>query len=185
MNRHATPPSAVPSVAPPSKTRRKLEMQALQDLGASLVTLDPKRLATLALPERLVDAIALARSVTQHEARRRQMQYIGRLMRDVDAEPIRAALAAWAQGAQRERAQFAHVERWRDRVLHDADGAQAFVAAYPAARLAALTALADEARAERARQGPPHKARALFRELKRIVEAAEAPLSISSPEQPS
>jgi ribosome-associated protein len=160
-------------------------MQALQDLGASLVALDAKRLATLGLPERLVDALALARSVTQHEAKRRQMQYIGRLMRDVDAEPIRAALAAWAQGAQRERAQFSLVERWRDRVLHEADGAQAFVAAYPAARLDALNALAGEARIERARGAPPHKARALFRELKRIVEAVAEPVSTPSPEQPS
>ena len=160
-------------------------MQALQDLGASLVALDPKRLGKLGLPERLADAIALARSVTRHEAKRRQMQYIGRLMRDVDAEPIRAALAAWAQGAQHERAQFALVERWRDRVLHEADGAQAFVATYPVAGLDALTALAGEARAESARGAPPHKARALFRELKRIVEAAAEPLSTRSPEQPS
>jgi len=82
----------------PSKTQRKHEMHALQALGVDLVALDPARLASLALPEPLVDAIATARTLARHEARRRQMQYIGRLMRDVDPEPIRAALAAWKTG---------------------------------------------------------------------------------------
>ena len=167
---HSEPPSA--AAPPPSKTQRKHEMQALQALGAELAALDEKRLATLGLPERLADAIALVRTITRHEARRRQMPYIGRLMRDVDAEPLRAALAAWAHGSQRERARFALLERWRDRVLHEPAGVQAFVAAYPAASLDMLTALAAEARAERARHASPHKARALFRELKRVVDAA-------------
>jgi ribosome-associated protein len=156
--------------APPSKTRRKHDMHALQELGVALVDLDAKRLATLDLPEALVDAIALARKVTQHEARRRQMQYIGRLMRDVDAAPIRDALAAWAEGPQRERARFVALERWRDRVLDEPDGLQAFVAEHPGAPREALAALVADARTERARGAPPRKARALFRELKRILD---------------
>ena len=76
----------------PSKTRRKHDMHALQDLGLALAELDPGRLATLGLPERLVDAIALLRKITKHEARRRQVQYIGRLMRDIDPAPLREAL---------------------------------------------------------------------------------------------
>src|SRR5438105_8186511 len=79
----------------PSKTRRKAEMHALQDLGEALVALSPARLARLSLPERLADAVVEARSITKWEARRRQMQFIGRLMRNVDAEPIRAHLAQW------------------------------------------------------------------------------------------
>ena len=154
----------------PSKTRRKLEMHELQDLGVALVALDAKRLATLDLPEQLVDAIALARSVRQHEARRRQMQYIGRLMRDVDPAPIRAALTGWAEGPRRERERFALLERWRDRVLDEADGLQAFVDAYPSTPRAALEALVADVRAERARGAAPAKSRALFRALKRIVE---------------
>ncbi|HJU22336.1 MAG TPA: ribosome biogenesis factor YjgA [Casimicrobiaceae bacterium] len=78
-----------------SKTRRKRAMHELQDLGVALVELDPARLATLDLPENLIDAIALARTLRKHEARRRQFQYIGRLMRDVDPAPIRAALDQW------------------------------------------------------------------------------------------
>ncbi|HEX6137630.1 MAG TPA: ribosome biogenesis factor YjgA [Casimicrobiaceae bacterium] len=154
----------------PSKTRRKNDMHALQELGVALVALDPKRLATLDLPERLADAIALARGVRQHEARRRQLQFIGRLMRDVDPAPLREALAAWAEGPRRERARFAMLERWRDRMLDDPDGLQAFLEAHPAAPREALADLVDSARAERARGAPPRKSRALFRELKQILE---------------
>lgn len=166
----APPDDDPPSV--PSKTQRKHEMQALQDLGIALVGLDAKRLATLDLPERLVDAIVLARSITRHEARRRQMQFIGRLMRDVDAGPLRNALSTWAQGPQREREQFARIEHWRDRMLEEAEGTQAFVAAYPASDADALSRLVAEVRAERARGAPPRKSRTLFRELKRIVDQA-------------
>jgi ribosomal 50S subunit-associated protein YjgA (DUF615 family) len=80
----------------PSKTRRKAEMHALQDLGEAMVRLSPDRLAALALPERLFDAIRDARNITRWEARRRQMQFIGRLMRDVDPLPIQARLEEWA-----------------------------------------------------------------------------------------
>ncbi|MGH8802709.1 MAG: ribosome biogenesis factor YjgA [Casimicrobiaceae bacterium] len=85
-------------IEPLSKTRRKHAMHALQELGRELVELDPSRVAALELPEPLADAIALARRLTRHEAKRRQMQYIGRLMRDVDAQPIRDALARGSRG---------------------------------------------------------------------------------------
>jgi ribosome-associated protein len=172
MNRSDAPPPTDASDLAPSKTKRKQAMHALQDLGIQLVALDAKRLATLDLPEKLLDAIALARSATRHEAKRRQLQYIGRLMRDIDPAPLREALAAWAQGGQRERAHFALLEHWRDRVLSEPDGVQAFAAAYPAASPDTLMDLAADARAERARGAAPHKGRALFRELKRIVDAA-------------
>ena len=76
-------------------------MHALQRLGEELVAIDPARVAELALPESLADAIERARGITQHEARRRQLQFIGRLMRDVDPEPIRAALARFRAGRPR------------------------------------------------------------------------------------
>ena len=85
----------------PSKTQRKEMMHALQDLGRELVELEPSRVATLGLPEQLSEAIALARKLTRHEAKRRQMQYIGRLMRDVDPQPLIDALARWSGGARR------------------------------------------------------------------------------------
>jgi ribosome-associated protein len=89
-----------PADVPPSKTRRKHTMHALQGLGEALVALDPRRLSALELPEQLTDAILQARGIRAHEGRRRQMQYIGKLMRGVDPVPIQEALERWARGPQ-------------------------------------------------------------------------------------
>src|SRR6476661_3794044 len=104
-----------------SKTRRKTEMHDLQSLGETLVRLSAARLSELGLPERLLDAIEQARAITKHEARRRQMQYIGRLMRDVDPDPIRSRLAQWGDAPAAEKARLAAVERWRERLLAEPD----------------------------------------------------------------
>jgi ribosome-associated protein len=166
MSRPDEPRDAEGPAPAPSKTRRKRAMEALQSLGEQLVALDAGRLATLDLPERLADAIALARTVTRHEARRRQMQYIGRLMRDVDPVPIEAALNRFAEGPAQDKARFAALERWRTRLLDEPAALDAFVAAHPRAERAALADLVARARAERGGSGPPHHQRALFRMLK-------------------
>jgi ribosome-associated protein len=89
-----TPLRAVSVAERPSKTRRKAQMVALQDLGAALARVDPGRLRGLDLPERLTEAIADAGRMTQRGARRRQLQLIGRLMREVDPTTIHA-LETW------------------------------------------------------------------------------------------
>ncbi|MBP6369021.1 MAG: DUF615 domain-containing protein [Burkholderiales bacterium] len=155
--------------ARPSKTRLKHEMEALQELGETLVSLDAARLRSLELPERLVDAVVLARSITKHEARRRQMQYLGRLMRDVDPVPIRAALERWETVPREEKARFAALEGWRDRILADAAALDAFVAEHPDADRASLARLADAARNERSRGEPPRAFRELFRAMRRAT----------------
>lgn len=159
----------------PSKTRRKHEMHALQDLGEALIALDPQRIAALDLPERLVDAIAQARSIRAHEGRRRQIQFIGKLMRTVDPEPIRAAIDLWTSGSDSERELFARLERWRERVLADDTGLDALLEEHPAADRVALAALIREARTERGRGGPPHRYRELFRVLKTVLTTKPAP----------
>jgi ribosome-associated protein len=166
MPRPHPSPDVLPDAAPVSKTRRKRDMEALLALGERLVALDAARLASLDLPERLTDAVALARRTTRHEARRRQMQYIGRLMRDIDSAPLEAAFARWSEGPAQERAQFAALERWRTRLMDDDAALDAFVAAHPQVDRAALARLVAEAREERQCGGPPHHQRALFRALK-------------------
>ena len=79
----------------PSKSQRKREMHDLQALGAELVELNDEQLSSMHLPERLMDAVLDARRMSKHEARRRQLQFIGKIMRTVDAGPIREQLAAW------------------------------------------------------------------------------------------
>jgi ribosome-associated protein len=77
----------------PSKSQRKREMHQLQELGAQLALLSPERLARLPISERLQDALEALRPIRSREARRRQLQYVGRVMRREDEEAIAAALA--------------------------------------------------------------------------------------------
>ncbi len=148
-------------------------MQALQDLGEALVLLDPRRLDELAaeveLPERLVEALREARSITAWGGRKRQMQFIGKLMRDVDPAPIRRRLDLWSQGQAMEAAQQHAIERWRERLLTEPDALDALAAVYPALDRARLRALTARARDERDRAAPPHAYRELFRELKTLA----------------
>ncbi|MFO1429523.1 MAG: ribosome biogenesis factor YjgA [Candidatus Competibacteraceae bacterium] len=82
----------------PSKTQRKREALALQKLGETLVTLKPTQLAQIPMPDELREAVLAAQSMPQRGAHKRQLQYIGRLMREIDPEPIRAALTRWRPG---------------------------------------------------------------------------------------
>ena len=168
MPRHA-PPVDDSLDTGPSKTARKHEMHALQDLGEALIALDPKRLAILDLPDRLIDAIAIARGIRAHEGRRRQIQFIGKLMRTVDPEPVRAAIALWTSGSDAERVIFAQLERWRERVLADDTALDVLLQEHPGADRQALAALIHEARTERERGGPPLRYRELFRVLKTVL----------------
>jgi ribosome-associated protein len=160
-----TPSAADQSAERVSKTRRKAEMDALQALGKALVGVDPARLRELELPERLSEAIGDIRRMTRHEARRRQLQFIGRLMRDVDAEVIRAKVAAWSDAPNREKARLHAIERWRERLLGGDEALREFAATFPRANAAALEGLVARARRERAHGGPPRAYRELFRAL--------------------
>jgi ribosome-associated protein len=150
-------------------------MHDLQSLGETLVQLSAPRLSELGLPERLADAIEQARAISKHEARRRQMQYIGRLMRDVDPDPIRARLAQWGAAPAAEKARLAAVERWRERLLSDAVALDQLCAAVPHADRARLSALVVRVQGERARAAPPHAYRELFRVLNTLLSTSRAP----------
>src|SRR5688572_12592868 len=101
----------------PSKSQRKREMHDLQALGSELVELNEQQLASIELPERLLDAVREAKRMTKFEAKRRQLQYIGKVMRDVDPEPIRSRLAAWKAVSIENTARLHAIERWRARLL--------------------------------------------------------------------
>lgn len=150
----------------PSKTQRKRAMAALQSLGAALLDLPPARVQALALPEPLAEALAEARRITRREARRRQIQFIGRLMREVDPEPIRAALAEAEGRSAAARARQRQLERWRERLLADDTALTEFARAHPAAELQALRAAIRNARKEIAGGHPPRAQRALYRLLR-------------------
>lgn len=153
----------------PSKTRRKQEMHALQDIGEQLVQLDLKRLAELGLPETLADAILEAKRMRKHEARRRQMQFIGKLMRDVDAAPILEKFDLWS-GVTLQRTAWLHLlERWRNRLLTDEQAFAELGQKYPSADLQHLRTLVRNAHKEKLANKPPRSFRALFHELQTVI----------------
>lgn len=167
-----TPRPPVQMALRQSKSRRKQEMTALQALGEALVAVGSARRAELALPERLTEALDAAQRITQREARRRQLQFIGRLMREVDAAPIRARLALWEDAPNAEKARLHAVERWRERLLSETGALDALCAEQPGANRARLAELVDSVHAERLHAGPPRGYRELFRALDRLLGSA-------------
>jgi ribosome-associated protein len=158
-----------------SKSSRKRDMHALQQLGAQLVELSGEQLASMQLPETLLAAVLDARRLTKHEARRRQLQYIGRIMRDVDAAPIRDRLEQWQGQGREHTAQLHALERWREELLAGDPALARFLGAYPGADSQKLRALIRNARREHKESLPPRSYRELFRALREIVggESAE------------
>ena len=157
------------SVDPPSKSQRKREMHELQDLGVELVGLSDDQLASIELPENLFDAVMHARQLTKHEARRRQMQYIGKLMRHLDPEPIRERIAAYSAVSHAHTARLHMLERWRARLLEDDAVLTELLTEHPRADAARLRLLMRNAARERAAGHAPKSFRALFRLLDDII----------------
>lgn len=161
--------------ARPSKTKRKKEMHALQDIGESLVQLDSRRLIELDLSDSLMEAVLEAKRIRKHGALRRQMQLIGKLMRDVDAQPIRKKLDLWGNLSAEGTARLHQLERWRERLMGD-EQMEAFDelgGKYPAADLQQLRTLARNAVKEKLANKAPKSFRALFQELQKIIPAAD------------
>jgi ribosome-associated protein len=149
-----------------SKTKKKQQMHELQALGAELVELSAERLAAMRLPAVLLTAVREAQRITSREGRRRQIQYIGRLMRELDPGPIREQLTLW-QGRTREIAVRQHaLARWRERLLADDHALTEFAREQPGADLQALRALIRNARKETRENRPPRAFRELFRLLR-------------------
>ena len=152
-----------------SKTRKKKDMLALQDLGVQLVELNEQQLASMQLPEELLDAVMEARRLTKHEARRRQMQYIGRLMRDLDAAPIRERLEQWKGQGRAHTAQLHAIERWREELLAGDPALARFLDQHPDADSQKLRTLIRSARREQSAALPPKSYRELFRILRETL----------------
>ncbi|WP_043739681.1 ribosome biogenesis factor YjgA [Thioalkalivibrio nitratireducens] len=148
-----------------SKTQLKRESLGLQKLGAELVKLSPERLRRIDLPESLRAAVLDAQHITSRGALRRQLQYIGRLMRGVDPAPIDAQLAALRGESERARADFHALERWRERLLADDAALTEWLESHPAADAQHLRQLIRNARRGAAEGRPPRASRALFRFL--------------------
>jgi ribosome-associated protein len=154
----------------PSKTQRKKAVHLLQALGEELVELNDDQLTAIELPERLRDAVMAARRITKFEAKRRQLQYIGKLMRSVDVGPIQAALAAVQAPSLRQAAAHQRIEAWRERLLADPAAVIELLAEYPGTDAQRLRELVRGALRERDAGSPPHSYRELYQALRALIE---------------
>lgn len=144
---HPPPAPLDPALAePPSKTRRKRAMHALQDLGQALTEIPEDRWPGLALNEPLLDALRAYRRTRSHEGRRRQMQYIGKLMRQTDAEPIREAVAAFTLGHARDSLALHRAEQWRAELFADDEALARWAGTHPRSDVQHLRSLIRAAR---------------------------------------
>lgn len=153
---------------PPSKSQLKRESTALQDLGEALVALPADRLKRLDLPDNLRIAVNEARRITAHGALRRQYQYIGKVMRNIDPAPIRAQLEVFAGKSREHKAWLHGLERWRDRLLADGNALGELVAEHPDADIQQIRTLIRNALREREQSKPPRAFRELFRILREL-----------------
>jgi ribosome-associated protein len=152
---------------PPTKSELKRRALGVQELADRLIEAPEPVVQGLDLPEKLRDALALARRITSHGALLRQRQYVAKLMRGLDPVPVRAALDAETEAARRQAAQFRRAERWRDRLIAEPGAALAeFLAECPAADRNELSPLVSAAAREHAGGQPAGAGRALFRWLR-------------------
>ena len=164
---------------PPSKTKIKKQMHDLQDLGEELVGLSKEHLVEIDIPDNLRDAVREVKKIKSFGAIKRQMQYIGKLMRDIDPEPIRAKLSEW-NGTSRQHIAWLHqVERWRDRLLEQPDSLTELLAAYPGADVQQLRTLIRNAIKDKELGKQPKNYREIFQILRDIIpeEALAKPLA--------
>ena len=166
--------TAEPPAELPSKSQRKRDMKALHSLAEALVRLSPGRFAALALPDPLRDALALARRL-ERGAYRRQIRYLGKLLRDTDHQALRDAVAGDRESVRRENARLHRLERWRERLVEGGDEVLGdLVAAFPGVERQHVRALVRKIHDERAAQRAPAASRALLRYLRDVIALAVA-----------
>ena len=149
-----------------SRTKKKQQVEELQKLGAALIALPAVTLDALDLPAQLLAAVRDAQRFTSHGALRRQVQFIGKIMRKIDPEPVRAAVAAITNQSATVRARQSRLEQWRERLIADDAALTEFASEHAGADLQAMRTLIRNARKEIAESKPPRAQRELFRVLR-------------------
>ncbi|MFM9834490.1 MAG: ribosome biogenesis factor YjgA [Methylophilaceae bacterium] len=161
-----------------SKTKLKAEADAQQAIGKKLIELPKDKLSKLNLSETLYEAVLESKRLTANGAIRRQLQYIGRLMRDTDTAPIVEQLSRWEGKHNDENARFHLLERWRDRLINESGTSQSnvlqeLVALYPQIDIQQLRNLCRNAQKEQSANKPPKSSRELFKLLREASEATQ------------
>ena len=189
---------AAPSRQPPSlpdealgrvsKSQLKRDATLLQKLGADLAAMPASRLRALELPTGLQEALETFGKTRSHEGKRRQLQFVGKLMRQVDAEPLREAVALWKLGGAVDSLQLHEAERWRDELLADDTAVTRLASDHPKADLQQLRALVRQARSKvvaDAGAGLAQRQGKAFRELFQVLRSLLAQANSGLEDPPS
>ncbi|WP_319761326.1 ribosome biogenesis factor YjgA [Maridesulfovibrio sp.] len=155
----------------PSRSQKKREMTALQKQAEKLMNLGPELVKKCGLPDYFIDEVLDAMTITAHEAKRRKVQYIGKLMRDIDSQPLIDFLEDIETGNRADNLKFHALEQWRDRLVEgDFSVLDEIMEKYPEADRQRISQLARNARKEKDKSKPPKSARALFKILRELSE---------------
>jgi len=155
----------------PSKSEAKRESDALQKLGAVLVEAPRDRVKRVPMPEDVLEAILMCQTISNHEGRRRQMQFVGKKMRTLDEEEvaiIQRAIDSWKGASKSETAALHALERRREKLLADDTALTVLLAEHPELDVQHLRTLIRNARKEQAENKPPKAYREIFQILKDI-----------------
>ncbi len=154
----------------PSKSQQKRDVEALQALGEELVKLPDSQFKRMDLPDELRSAVAACRKITQNGALRRQKQYIGKIMRGLDPDPIRTQLDVFNGVSAAENLKLHQAEKWRDKLIADNEALTLFLNSYPDTDVTHLRQVIRNARDEAARSKPPKAFRELFRVIREVMQ---------------
>ncbi len=154
-----------------SKSQRKRDMLALQDMGHTLFRLPPEVLKKFDLPEELRTALMEAQKISpsKHGGRKRQLQYIGKLMRQIDTAPIVAQLESFYAPSKKQTALLHLAEHWRHRLVNEPDSLALFLNEFPAAEQSRFEKYICAARAEQLSGKPPKHYRLIYQEIHRLI----------------
>jgi ribosome-associated protein len=155
-----------------SKSQRKRDLHDLKQLGVELLEFSDDALRQMDLPETLLEAVLSAKHITANGARKRQLQYIGKLLKEIDAAPVRAAVHAHRHQHETGTHAFHQLEELREQLLLGDEALHAVVATFPHADRQHLRKLARQARQEQATGQPRGAGRALFRYLRELQQEA-------------
>ena len=162
----------------PSKSQRKREMTALQKTGEQLVNESADRIKRTPMPENLREAILECQRIRNHEGRRRQLQYIGKIMRSLDEEAIATinrTIESWRGLSKADTLLMHALENQREKLLADERALTEFLHKYPQADIQQLRTLIRNAKKETAANKPPKAYREIYRLLKQIMTASPLP----------
>lgn len=153
-----------------SRTQLKLEAEKLQSLGLKLCDLSVSKLKALNLPPDLFEAIIAMQKITSNGAKRRQSQYIGKLMRNFDATELNTIMTFWDQQELKEKQHFHNIELWRKRLVEEPGSVNDFLTKFPTEEKLILLNTIKEAVEEKNQDKPPKYNRELFKLVKKIIE---------------